>query len=956
VPDPAASDPRTLEPSGQELRVEVLGEVRAFRGDRELQLGPPRQRAVLAMLTLRANRVVSRDELVDGGCGTDPPASVVNRVHAHVAALRRIVEPDRARRAPGQVLASVGSGYRLTLAPGQLDAEVFATRLDSARRLAAAGDRARALDAYTAALALWQGPPLADVPGPFAQAERARLVELRLTAAEERAAVLLRTGAADPDLIPELSALVVENPLRERLRALLMVALHRAGRPAEALAVFADTRRVLVEELGVEPGPPLQRLHRELLAGEDVALDSRSAPAVTPTVVPRQLPPPPRHFAGRRVELRALTALLGDPAGAGRTFVISAIDGTAGIGKTTLAVYWAHQVAARFPDGQLYVNLRGFDPAGEPMEPGEAVRGFLDALGVPPQRIPTGIDAQAGRYRTLLADRRVLVVLDNAADVAQVRPLLPNSPTALVLVTSRHRLTGLVAAQGARPLALDLLTAADAHELLVRHLGAERVAAEPEAAQRIVARCAGLPIALSVLAARAATRPDLRLAELVAELDEARDGLDPFDTGDRAMDVRSVFSWSYRRLSAPAARLFRLLGLHPGPEVGVPAAASVAGVPAGQAGAALAELARAHLVEERSAGRFAGHDLLRAYATELAQALDSPAERRAAVHRALDHYLHTAAAGAQALAVHRRPIPAAPAQPGVTPEALGSPAAAMAWFAAEHRVLVTAIALAGANGFDAHAWQLASALTHFQERNGLWSDWEASQHAALAAAQRLGDRAAEARTRRSLAGACARQGRYQEAHAHLAEALRLFEEIGDRVGEARTTHLIAQAFAMEGRYRPALDHALRALEIYQVAGYQAGHAAAINSAGWYHAQLGDYRQALEYSERARALQVQLRDPHNEAETLVTIGYARHRLGEHDLAARSYREAIDLYRETADPYNQADCLNRLGDTYAAAGDTRAARRSWVAAVAILDELDHPDADEIRGKLTEPDRVR
>ena len=947
----------------QELRVEMLGAVRAFRGGRELDLGPPRQRAVLALLALRANRVVTRDELVDGGWGTDPPASVVNRVHAHVAALRRVVEPDRARRAPGRVLASVGSGYRLALVPGKLDAEVFAARLDSARRLAAAGTTDKALATFDAALSLWRGTALADVPGPFAEVERVRLGELRVTAAEERAAVILAHGAG-PDLIPDLFALAVEQPLRERVPALLMIALYRAGRAPEALAVYADTRRLLAEELGVEPGPRLQRLHLDILADAEIGPEHLSeAPPVrvTPSApVPRQLPPPPRHFAGRQAELRALTRFLEESAGPGRTVVVSAIDGTAGIGKTALAVSWAHRVADRFPDGQLYVNLRGFDPAGTPMEPGEALRGFLDALGVPPRRVPSGLDAQTGLYRTLLADRRMLVVLDNAADVSQVLPLLPSSPTALVLVTSRNRLASLVAAQGAHPLALDLLSPADARELLARHLGPARLAAEPAAAAAIIQRCAQLPLALSILAARAATQPEVPLAALVAELDATPDALDAFDTGDRAMDVRAVFSWSYRRLGAGAARLFRLLGPHPGPDIGVPAAASLAGVPVAEARAHLAELARAHLVEKHpvegdSRSRYRCHDLLRTYATELSGTADTEAGRRAATHRVLDHYLHTATAAALLLYPHRHSIDLAPLQPGAAPAGLATVAEALAWFDAEHAVLMAAVDRAAADGFDRHAWQLPQTLTHYLERSGRWYDWLSAQQVALAATRRLADPAGQARIHRSMAGACARLGRSDEAHTHLRAALDLFVALGDRVAEANVHGDMAEAFGLAGRYREAVAENQRALELHRAIGNRVGEAGALNGIGWYSALLGEYERALECCQAGLAVQVELGDRHSQGNTLDSIGYAQHHLGRYADAVESYEAALVALRETGDRYNEAVTLGHLGDTRAAAGDHAAARASWERARAVLDDLNHPDAAQFTVKLRALDRV-
>src|SRR5215470_13301295 len=392
-------------------------------------------------------------------------------------------------------------------------------------------------------------------------------------------------------------------------------------------------------------------------------------------------------FAGRVAELAALTSRLDESAGASGTVVISAVDGMGGIGKTALAVCWAHQVAHRFPDGQLYVNLRGFDPAGPPMAPAEAVRAFLDAFAVPPERIPVGLEAQSSLYRSVLAGRRVLVVLDNARDAAQVRPLLPGSPGCFVLVTSRTRLTSLIAAEGARPLTVDLLSDTEARELLSQRLGPDQVAAEPGAVEEIIGLCARLPLALSVVAARAATHPGFALAVLAEELSRTRGGLQAFEGGEVNDDVRAVLSWSYQRLDTEHARLFRLLGLHPGPDITAAAAASLAGADPARTQRALKELARCHLVAEQVPGRFGFHDLLRAYATELVHAEDTDVEHSGARRRMLDHYLHSANAANLLLKPRGEPIVLAAPVPGVVAEELADHAAALAWFEAEHAVL-----------------------------------------------------------------------------------------------------------------------------------------------------------------------------------------------------------------------------------------------------------------------------
>ncbi|HJY74864.1 MAG TPA: BTAD domain-containing putative transcriptional regulator, partial [Streptosporangiaceae bacterium] len=508
--------------------------------------------------------------------------------------------------------------------------------LARARQLRKNGDPVGAVDALEGALGLWRGVAFAGVPGPFAETERVRLAELRSGAAEERADVLLWLGRHE-EVVPDLTALVADHPLRERMRGLLMIALYRCGRPAESLRVFAEGRRVLADELGIDPGSDLSRIHQQVLTADPalavpdgpdlVTLDGdatgigsalgdgrRPGAEGMVTPVPAQLPLDAPGFSGRHEELSILQAMLppksagAEPSEAGpgaagpgeastvQTVPIVVISGTAGAGKTALAVRFGRQVAKRFPHGQLYINLRGLDPATPPMEPAEALRFFLDALGVPPYRIPADTQGRSALFRSALDGKRMLIVLDNARNVAQVRPLLPGSPGSLVVVTSRNDMTGLVAAEGAMPLTLDVLSFDEAREMLVRRLGRDRAAAEPEAADEIISSCARLPLALGIAVGRAAGRPKRPLTELAAELRDARGRLDALEAGDAVTNVRAVLSWSYDQLSEPAARMFRLLGVHPGRDISLSAAASLAGMPRAEAGAALRELARSHMV------------------------------------------------------------------------------------------------------------------------------------------------------------------------------------------------------------------------------------------------------------------------------------------------------------------------------------------------------------------------
>ncbi|MGH3293213.1 MAG: BTAD domain-containing putative transcriptional regulator, partial [Trebonia sp.] len=638
------------------LRVGVLGPVTVWRDGHEIMAGQPRQLAVLGLLATRANRVVSRGELVDAVWGHQPPATVDSGIYTYVAGLRRVLEPDRprrdpdkSRRTPGRVLVSSGGGYLLRLGPDGLDAAQFEDGLGRSRGLRASGDPRGAAQVVDEVLGLWRGQPFAGVPGPFAESERLRLTELRTTAVEERADLMLIQGQPAA-AVPELTTLVAEHPLRERARGLLMIALYRCGRQAEALHVFHDARERLAEDLGIDPSTELARIHQRVLA-MDPALDlpaEASSAVVALSVVaagpsaalaapaaaepepagpaesapsPAQLPPEPAGFVGRAAELDWLHTLLpGTPQAGGRAPAASStalITGTAGVGKTTLAIRFARQAGPLFPDGQLYVNLHGFDPASAPMPPATALQWFFDALGVPAANMPSALEAQSALLRTLLDGRRMLLLLDNAHDADQVRPLLPGSPGCMVLVTSRSQLTGLVV-EGARPVPLDVLDAREATELVANRLGAERTEAESAAVAAIVEHSAGLPLALSVTCARAVASPALRLADLAAELADTRGRLDALRTGEETTDLRAVFSWSADKLSDQAALMFRLLGLHHGPDISAAAAASLAASTLAEARTALAELTRASLLTEDVAGRFGCHDLLRAYAAELA--------------------------------------------------------------------------------------------------------------------------------------------------------------------------------------------------------------------------------------------------------------------------------------------------------------------------------------------------
>ncbi|MGW8555471.1 BTAD domain-containing putative transcriptional regulator [Streptomyces tubercidicus] len=652
------------------LRFQVLGPVRAWTGDHPVDLGPPQQRAVLAVLLLHAGRPVSVPQLVDALWDEWPPPRAVGTVRTYISRLRGLLEPDRLPRRDGQLLVSSGGGYALRVPGEALDAAGFEERLGTARRMRGAGDTAGAYEQLRGALALAEGVPLAGLPGPYAQRQRDRLTELHVTAQEELFNCGVELGGhADPlgDSIAGLRAFAAEHPLRERSQALLMLALHRAGRQAEALAVYAATCRTLDTELGTEPGPELRACYEELREGamghgsasaagagrgtgpttgsgsgsgtgpgsgptRDHARPSRPARDPEdfggPSPVPAQLPPDVADFTGRTKAVAHLATTLRG-ADCARAPVVATLSGLGGVGKTALALHVAHSVRARFPDGQLYADLQGTGRA--PADSGAVLRHFLRALGVAESAVPDGLAQKAALYRSLLADRRILVLLDNARDGAQVRPLLPGVPGCAVLVTSRTRTLAL---PGADQVDVEVMDEAEALELFGAVVGAERAAAEPEAARQLVAACGGLPLAVRIAAVRLASRPGRTTAGLVARLSEER-RLDELRVGDLA--VEATFREGYEALDPGLAHAFRALALGGMPTFCRAAAAALLDTTDDEAEAAVETLVDAGLLEAHGDDRYRYHDLVGLFARRLGEHHDSPEERAAAQRRFFDH-------------------------------------------------------------------------------------------------------------------------------------------------------------------------------------------------------------------------------------------------------------------------------------------------------------------------------
>ncbi|WP_232666602.1 AfsR/SARP family transcriptional regulator [Pseudonocardia sp. TRM90224] len=937
------------------VRFGLLGPVVAHRDGREIDLGSPRQRCVLAVLLVDAGRVVPLDQLVDRVWGEHQPLRAVGTLHTYLSRLRVALAGDDCR------ITRRHGGYALDVAPDAVDVSRFRDLVAAAR--GQADERAAAL--LGEALALWRGEPFTSLDSPWLAGARDVLAAELCAAHLDHNDARLRLGH-HTELLPELSRLAELHPLEERLAAQLMLAQYRSGQQAGALATFTRLRGRLADELGIDPGAALQELHQQVLAAAP-ALDRGSSEPFTTGgsggsggsgAVPRQLPAPPPFFVGRTRELAEL-GRVADQRETG-SISIAAITGTGGMGKTWLAIRWAHDNLHRFPDGQLYVNLRGFDPAGRPVAPESAVRGFLVALGVEPAAIPVDVDAQTALYRSLLAGRRMLLVLDNAAETAQVTPLLPGSASCTVLVTSRHRLTGLIMASGAQPLVLDVLGTGEARDLLTTRLGAQRVEAHQESVAALLRQCSGLPLALGIIAARAAANPDLALSALADELrsaavgmaagmDAARDALDVFDAGEATADLRAVFSWSYDRLGADEARMFRSLGSHPGTDVSPAAAASLAGVPLDVARALLRNLAAVHLLTQYGPQRFGFHDLVRAYATHRSSVSDTATERTAAVHRVLDHYLQTSFRAALLFFPQRTRIELPPSVAGVIPTRLGDLQDALAWFDAEHAAIVVVAARAAEHGFDVHAWQLAWTLADYLDRTGRWDEQVVVQRTALDSAQRLGDLRGQVNAHRGMARASARTLAYDQAYAHLAATLDLLKQLGDLAGQSHTHLNFTESMLRDGRAAEALDHAEQALELGERAGNRMEQATARSAIGWCHAVLGDYEPALVECGRAVEMHGELGSRLNEADTWDSIGYVRQHLGDHGEAVSCYERALVVYREFDDRTKQGETLTHLGDAHHAAGNTAEARCAWEAALAMLERFDTRQAEGLRTRL-------
>ncbi|USX50721.1 BTAD domain-containing putative transcriptional regulator [Lentzea sp. HUAS12] len=879
----------------------VLGPLEVLRDGVPVAVPAGRCRALLATLLLRPNRFVSVDELVDRLWDGAPPTldRAHKTLHEVVRRLRMALgDANRVRTATGGYLAEVGED--------DLDLTRF-------RRLADEGE-------FAAALAHWRGEVASNVDSPHLHREDVPpLVEERLVVHGRRIDADLACGRG-AELVDELRELTAEHPLREGFWAQLVQALHQAGRPREALAAYEQIRAHLDDELGVEPGRPLRDLHARLL-------DPGSRPGA-----PRGLPAVAEHFTGRDAELARLT----EAAEAGSAVVITAIDGTAGIGKTALAVRWAHSVADRFPDGRLYADLRGFDPSADPTSPAEVLAAFLGAFGVSGGRVPADLPERAALYRSVLAGRRVLVVLDNARDVEQVRPLLPAGPGCVAVITSRNRFTGLVVREGAVPVTLGLLGDDDAVALLTTHLGAARVAAEPDAVADLVAFCGGLPLALAVAASRAADDPGLTLRALVGEL-----------AAGPMPHVEAVFAASCSRLDPATARLFRLLGATTGPDVSLDAATALDGRRRAEVHRSLQTLARMHLGTEHTPGRYASHDLLRAYARSLPED-----ERPAAVRRLLEFYLHSVDSADGVLRRSRSDVALSPLPDDVRPVLFDDPAVAAAWCETEHENLLAAVRLAGDHGLHQHAWQLATVMFGYLYLRGRPSERIELTHVALAAARASGDRYAEGVTLHSLANALSALGDFTAADGHYAEALRVREEIGHLHGIAVTLDQWAINHALSGDLAQAKVLHERAVAKRVEQGSPSGLAIALNNYSMTLLALGDFDAALAANDEARAVVEEAGMTDLVASTLDTRGLLHLERGHLDEAVGVFGRVLALPADQLPDAIRVVTLENLAEAHVRAGRAKDALVALEEALRVREDLGNEKvAEQLRARIAE-----
>lgn len=946
--------------------IRLLGPVEVIGPGGRAVLPGSRQRALVGMLALQPGVIVGRSALIDALWGEEPPRTALKTLYSHVTRVRQALEacglPD--------LLATREPGYALQIKPAETDAGRFELQLQQARAAGNPGDVAKQL---REAMELWRGTPFADASlAGRATASIDRLEQLHIGAAEDLWAAELELGGHDRS-VPELELLVASHPYRERLVGLLMLARYRSGRHADALAAYHQLRTRLADELGIDPGPELERRYTAILRHEPEAGGVVAAAPAFPR--PAQLPAQAGHFTGRTQELSVLRELLATPGPR-----IVAVSGPGGMGKTSLALHWAHQVVDQFPDGQLFLDLRGQLPA-ESMDPAEAMPRLLRSLGVPSDRVPAELSEQAGLYRSLLAGKRLLVVLDNCGTVDQVLPLIPAGDESLLLITSRRRLTALATHHAVRLVDLDALDESDALALVGQMVGQERVLAEPEATAELLELCGRMPLALRIAAALLAAQPARLIRDLKEQL-ENEDRLDALSIEGDSRSVRAVFAGAYLSLSPAAARLFRLLGLHPGPTIALQLATAAMGVPARSA---MTELVTAQLITALGDDRYRFHDLARLYAAECARLEMSPDEQQDTIDRILDWYLSVGEIANRTLDPNRnRVVPVVRHRPDDLPiAATDGHDAVLGFLDGERGNLVPLVRAATEHGRPTTAWQLTYLLTGFFEFRAHWTDRIEICRWAVTAAQADADEFAESLMLTSLGVAYNAAHRFAEAVEPLNRSLALAQAIDDVRGQGNANNNLAAAYVGMHRTDEAIDAFERSLALYTATGNTPLIAATLNNLGemyirtnrtdqgfehlgralklgreagapWLEALIcttlgqahlagGDPAEAGRYLHQALEIRRQVGDQRFFPETLTYLGAARLALGDADGAIELLTEALTAGREINDEHLQASALSRLGQAHLKTGDRATAVGHLELALALRTRLPDPDEE-------------
>lgn len=929
------------------LEIRILGPCEVRAGATPLPLSGQRRVGVLVRLALDAGRVVSAEQLLADVWGQSSASTAGKQLHIVVSKLRELLAPHQ----DGEIIATVAGGYRLELAREQIDAHLFSRLVRQARSARDGGDRASADTLFRQALALWRAPALAEVSGTWARVEAGRMQEEHLAALEEHVELRLSTGDHH-GVIADLATHIQAHPLRERPRAQLMLALHRAERPSEALAVYQEARRVLVDELGVEPGAALRRLQRAVLA-KDPALDlpssARRAPLSGP-FTPAELPADTRAFTARDAELAWLDKVLTDTSLTAPA--VACVDGPGGIGKSALAIRAAHAAADRFADGVLYVNLHGSTVGLPPLSPSEALGRLLRSLGLDGKAVPADLEEAAARYRSLSANRALLIVLDNARDVRQIRPLIPANPDCAVIVTSRNAVVTLADAQH---LHLAGLEHSAATELLALVAGAERILAEPQAVARIVGRCGGFPLAVRIVAARLAARPDWRLSDLADRLDDAAQRLDVLQYED--LTVRAVIAVSHRYLSEEdagrdASRVFTLLGLLDTPTYTPAATAALADWPEPRAEAALERLLDARLLEGMATGHYRMHDLIRLYAREQATRDLPEAERRTATRRGLHHYLATA----RTASLHLNPTSAilgklSPDQPGLS---LPTPHEAIAWIDLERDNLIAAARQAATRTDDpGTAIGLAACVQWPFSNRGWLAELIEIHQLTLRVAAQAEDWTGQAQEHNFMGTVYKNQGRFEEAIDHLEQAIRCWDRTAQPQLKAGTLYNLGTTYARVKRFDDALATLDQALATAEESGPPAYEASILNGRAGTLTRMGRVDDAIVAARRSLEIWTAFDNPHGEGAANDTMADAYRQAGRLPEAETHFRRAVELQHQAGHRAVEAISLWGLGDTLYDLGRHDEARECWRQSAATLVDV-HLLTEEEMGELLAQDK--